>query len=80
MIKANVPTSIALKTKMEVDSRISLDQGGAERLLGNGDILSLPSDTEEPIRIQGAYMTDADALAPASYWRTGDSIDPRSES
>jgi FtsK/SpoIIIE family/FtsK alpha domain len=69
-IKANMPTAIALKTKAEVDSRIILDQGGAEKLLGNGDMLYLSPDTEEAVRIQGAYMTDADAEALTAFWRT----------
>jgi hypothetical protein len=69
LIKANIPTCIALKTKAEVDSRIILDQGGAEKLLGNGDMLYLPSDTTVPIRIQGAFMTDIDAASLSSYWQ-----------
>src|SRR5436305_2087429 len=72
LIKANTPTCIALKTKSDIDSRIILGQGGAERLLGNGDMLYLPFDAATPIRIQGAFMTDQDAQNLADYWRKTD--------
>ena len=74
LIKGNLPTSIALKTKTEVDSRVILDQGGAECLLGNGDMLYLPPDSSEPIRVQGAYMTDAESEAIIARWQTNSEL------
>jgi DNA segregation ATPase FtsK/SpoIIIE-like protein len=69
LIKANIPTRIAFMVSSAVDSRTILDKGGAERLLGRGDLLYLPSDASTPTRIQGAFMTDEDAERLASYWR-----------
>jgi hypothetical protein len=74
LIKSNLPTSIALKTKTEGDSRVILDQGGAECLLGDGDMLYLPPNSEEPIRIQGAYMTDTDTEQLIARWQTNKSV------
>lgn len=71
LIKSNLSTRIALKTVSDVDSRTILDKGGAESLLGNGDMLYLPSDGKEPIRIQGAYMTDEEAEEVAAHWQSG---------
>ena len=58
LIKANVPTKIALKTTNQVESRIVLDRTGAEKLLGKGDMLFLANGSFEPIRIQAAYITE----------------------
>jgi len=69
LIKANIPTRIAFMVSSAVDSRTILDKGGAERLLGRGDLLYLPSDASTPTRIQGAFMTDEDAERLATYWR-----------
>jgi DNA segregation ATPase FtsK/SpoIIIE-like protein len=69
LIKANIPTRIAFMVSSAVDSRTILDKGGAERLLGRGDLLYLPSDASTPTRIQGAFMTDEDAERLGSYWR-----------
>ena len=52
-IKANVPTRIALRTASEVDSRIIIDQAGAEKLQGKGDALLMRSDSADVVRIQG---------------------------
>ena len=59
LIKANVPTKIALATSTAVDSRVILDEGGAERLYGKGDML-FKKNGGSPIRLQGAYVSDAD--------------------
>ena len=69
LIKANIPARIAFMVSSAVDSRTILDKGGAERLLGRGDLLYLPSDASTPTRIQGAFMTDEDAERLARYWR-----------
>jgi len=58
LIKANVPTRISFQVSSRIDSRTILDQGGAETLLGNGDMLFLPSGTSIPIRAHGAFVDD----------------------
>ncbi len=58
LIKANVPTRIAFQVSQKVDSRTILDQGGAESLLGHGDMLYLPPGTAVPIRVHGAFVDD----------------------
>ena len=62
LIKANIPTKIALKTTNQVESRIILDRGGAEKLLGKGDMLFLANGSFEPIRIQSAYITEQEKI------------------
>lgn len=57
LIKANFPTRIAFQVASKIDSRTILDMSGAEKLLGNGDMLFLPSGRSEPIRIHGAYIS-----------------------
>ena len=58
LIKSNVPTRIAFSVSSQIDSRTILDQQGAERLLGKGDMLYLGSGMASPIRIQGTYVSD----------------------
>jgi len=58
LIKANVPTRIAFQVSSKVDSRTIIDQGGAESLLGHGDMLYLPPGTALPIRVHGAFVDD----------------------
>ena len=60
LIKANIPTRIAFQVSAKVDSRTILDQGGAESLLGHGDMLYLPPGTSVPTRIHGAFVSDAE--------------------
>ncbi len=76
LIKANVPTRISFQVSSKIDSRTVLDQGGAEALLGNGDMLFLPSGTSIPIRAHGAFVDDHEVhhvveflktTAPANY-------------
>ncbi len=76
LIKANVPTRISFQVSSRIDSRTVLDQGGAETLLGNGDMLYLPSGTSVPIRAHGAFVDDHEVhkvveflkqTAPANY-------------
>jgi len=76
LIKANVPTRISFQVSSRIDSRTILDQGGAEALLGNGDMLFLPSGTSIPIRAHGAFVDDHEVhkiveflkqTAPANY-------------
>ena len=58
LIKANIPTRIAFKVSSKINSQIILDEGGAEQLLGNGDLLFLPPGTSQLARAQGAYVSD----------------------
>lgn len=58
LIKANVPSRIAFAVKSQIDSRTILDFGGAEKLLGRGDMLFSPIGTTKPIRVQGCYVDD----------------------
>ncbi|MGC4028053.1 MAG: DNA translocase FtsK 4TM domain-containing protein [Steroidobacteraceae bacterium] len=58
LIKANIPTRIAFQVSAKVDSRTILDQGGAESLLGHGDMLYLPPGTAIPTRVHGAFVSD----------------------
>lgn len=57
-IKANIPSRISFATSSQVDSRTILDMGGAEKLLGMGDMLFYPSFYSKPLRIQGAFISD----------------------
>lgn len=58
LIKANIPTRIAFQVSQKIDSRTILDQGGAESLLGHGDMLYLPPGTGLPMRVHGAFVDD----------------------
>ncbi len=58
LIKANIPTRIAFQVSSRVDSRTILDQGGAEQLLGHGDMLYMPAGSGMPVRVHGAFVSD----------------------
>ncbi len=58
LIKANIPSRIALSVSSAVDSRTIIDSAGAEKLLGNGDMLFAPQNLPKPIRVQGAFVSD----------------------
>jgi DNA segregation ATPase FtsK/SpoIIIE, S-DNA-T family len=58
LIKANIPTRISFNVTSMIDSRVIIDQPGAEKLLGKGDMLYVPSDRPTPLRIQGTFVTD----------------------
>jgi S-DNA-T family DNA segregation ATPase FtsK/SpoIIIE len=60
LIKANIPTRIAFQVSAKVDSRTILDQSGAEALLGHGDMLFLQPGTSLPVRVHGAFVSDAE--------------------
>ena len=60
VIKSNIPSRIALTVKSFVDSKIIIDTGGAEKLMGNGDMLYYPVGVPKPVRIQGCYLSDAE--------------------
>lgn len=67
IIKANISSRIAFKVNSGVDSRTILDQNGAEKLLGNGDMLYHPTGAPRPIRLQGCYVSDVDIEAVTEY-------------
>lgn len=58
LIKANIPSRIALMVASQMDSRVILDAGGAEKLLGNGDMLYMPVGLPKPVRVQGCFVSD----------------------
>ncbi|MBR6402418.1 MAG: DNA translocase FtsK [Eubacterium sp.] len=67
LIKANVPSRIALSVSSAVDSRTIIDMNGAEKLLGNGDMLFYPTGYTKPIRVQGAYLSDDEILSVVNF-------------
>lgn len=69
LIKANIPTRIAFQVSSKIDSRTILDQGGAEQLLGHGDMLYLPPGSGMPVRIHGAFCSDEEVHRVVADWK-----------
>ncbi|MCA1030131.1 DNA translocase FtsK [Bacillus timonensis] len=67
VIKANIPSRIAFSVSSQTDSRTILDMGGAEKLLGRGDMLFLPVGASKPIRVQGAFLSDNEVEEIVDY-------------
>jgi S-DNA-T family DNA segregation ATPase FtsK/SpoIIIE len=67
LIKANIPTRISFQVSSKIDSRTILDQMGAEALLGQGDMLYLPSGSGLPIRVHGAFVSDEEVHRVVEY-------------
>jgi len=73
LIKANIPSRIAFSVSSKVDSRTILDQGGADQLLGYGDMLYLPAGSSVPVRVHGAFCSDDEVHRVVGDWkRRGD--------
>jgi DNA segregation ATPase FtsK/SpoIIIE-like protein len=68
LIKANFPTRIAFAVSSQVDSRTIIDMGGAEKLLGRGDMLFMPTDASKPKRLQGSFVSDRELDAIVTWW------------
>jgi len=69
LIKANIPTRIGFQVSSKIDSRTILDQGGAEQLLGHGDMLYLPPGTALPVRVHGAFVSDEEVHRVVKDWK-----------
>lgn len=69
LIKANFPARIAFAVASSVDSRVILDMPGAERLLGRGDMLFMPPDVSQPLRLQGAFVSEGELERLITFWR-----------
>lgn len=70
LIKANIPTRISFSVSSQIDSRTILDASGAEKLLGKGDMLFLPSGASKPVRLQGTFVSDEEIDAVVAHVRT----------
>ncbi len=69
LIKANMPSRIAFAVSSQTDSRVILDTGGAENLLGRGDMLYLPYDSGRAVRVQCAYVSDEEITGLVEFWK-----------
>jgi len=69
LIKANFPTRIAFAVSSQIDSRVILDSPGAEKLLGQGDMLYMASDAPKLARLQGCFVSDAEIKNVVDFWR-----------
>ncbi|HVS43351.1 MAG TPA: DNA translocase FtsK, partial [Candidatus Dormibacteraeota bacterium] len=81
LIKANVPSRVAFAVSSGVDSRVILDEAGAEKLLGRGDMLYLPIDQGKARRLQGAYLSDRELERLIAHWtEQGPAVDAEADS
>ncbi|GIW69483.1 MAG: hypothetical protein KatS3mg101_0230 [Patescibacteria group bacterium] len=70
IIKANIPTRVAFSVSSQIDSRVIIDQPGAEKLLTKGDMLFVPPDAQKPIRLQGAYIDEKEIARLVNYLKS----------
>ncbi len=68
-IKANISSRIAFAVSSQIDSRTIIDQAGADKLIGKGDMLFLPIDATKPVRIQGCYVSEKEIEEVCNFWR-----------
>ncbi|MFO8143290.1 MAG: FtsK/SpoIIIE domain-containing protein, partial [Dehalococcoidales bacterium] len=78
LIKANFPTRISFAVTSQVDSRTILDITGAEKLLGRGDMLYMPTEAAKPKRLQGCYVSDAETERLVYFWGSQQKEEPPS--
>lgn len=71
IIKANVPSRIAFAVSSQVDSRTILDAGGAEKLLGRGDMLYAPVGSPKPVRVQGCFVSNKEVERVVDFIKEG---------
>jgi len=76
LIKANFPTRISFAVTSQVDSRTILDSGGAEKLLGRGDMLYMPTEAAKPKRLQGCFVSDAEMERLVYFWASQNKEEP----
>jgi S-DNA-T family DNA segregation ATPase FtsK/SpoIIIE len=69
LIKANFPARISFAVTSQIDSRVIIDAGGAEKLLGRGDMLFMAPDSSKLVRLQGCYVSDKELTALVRYWK-----------
>lgn len=74
LIKANVPSRIAFSVSSGVDSRTIIDMNGAEKLLGKGDMLFYPSGYQKPVRVQGAFVSDAEVSQVVEFLKENEDV------
>lgn len=79
VIKANIPSRIAFGVSSQVDSRTILDMGGAEKLLGRGDMLFMPVGASKPIRVQGAFLSDKEVETVVKFCKDQESANYQEE-
>ena len=79
LIKANIPSRIGLSVMSQIDSRTILDTGGAEKLLGNGDMLYMPVGVNKPVRVQGAFIRSAEIKGAIDFIKKHSSADYNNE-
>jgi len=76
LIKANFPARISFAVTSQIDSRVILDTGGAEKLLGRGDMLYMASDSSKMLRLQGTFVSDKELEALVNFWRSAGVVAP----
>jgi S-DNA-T family DNA segregation ATPase FtsK/SpoIIIE len=75
LIKANIPCRVAFQVLNQIDSRVIIDQTGAEKLLGKGDMLFVPPDTMKPVRLQGAFISEKETADLVDFLK-GQGLEP----
>ena len=77
LIKANIPSRIAFRVSSQTDSRTILDMGGAEKLIGNGDMFYFPTGAPKPIRVQGAFISDQEIEQLVTFIKNQNTHEPQ---